>query len=181
MALLLSGSVALGVIIMSLLQTAPRDIHSFLFGDILAVGWPEVVLAALLAVVVTIGMFSKLSDFGLITVQEELAQVAGVRVRRLNYLFVVGLTLAVALSIRLLGIILVTALIVIPPAAARNLSHTLRQHIWVSIFLGFAGALAGTMLSYQLYLPTGPTIVLACIVLFMMTLLARVRPAKVHR
>src|SRR5687767_245629 len=65
MALLLSGSVAVGIIIMSLLQTAPRDIHGFLFGDILAVGWQEVILAALVALLVAVGGFSRLSEFGL--------------------------------------------------------------------------------------------------------------------
>jgi zinc transport system permease protein len=175
MALLLSGSVAVGIIIMSLLKTPTRDIHSFLFGDILAVGWQEVIMAAFLTALVMVGAFSKLSEFGLITVQEELAQVCGVPVRRLNYLFVIGLTLAVALSIRLLGIILVTSLIVIPPAAARNVSKNLRQHIWLSVALGFIGGLAGTILSYQMDLPTGPTIVLACITLFAATLLPRLR------
>jgi len=178
MALLLSGSVAVGIIIMSLLRTPPRDIHSFLFGDILAVGWQEVLLAACLLLVVCFGGFSKLSEFGLITVQEELAHVCGVPVRRLNYLFVVGLTLAVALSIRLLGIILVTSLLVIPAAAARNVSRTLRQHIWLSVLFGFAGGLVGTVLSYPLKLPTGPTIVLACIILFFGTLLLRAKAAK---
>jgi ABC-type Mn2+/Zn2+ transport system permease subunit len=177
MALLLSGSVAAGIIIMSLLRTAPRDIHSLLFGDILAVGWQEVVLAALVSLLVGVGGFSRFSEFGLITVQEELAQVSGVAVRRLNYLFVIGLTLAVALSIRLLGIILVTSLIVIPAAAARNISRNLRQHILLSIAIGFIGGLAGTMASYQLYLPTGPTIVMACIALFMATLVPRMRGA----
>ena len=177
MALLLSGSVAVGIIVMSLLQTAPRDIHSFLFGDILAVGWQEVMLAALVALLVAVGGFSRLSEFGLITVQEELAHVSGVAVRRLNYLFVIGLTLAVALSIRLLGIILVTSLIVIPAAAARNISRNLRPHLWLSIAMGLLGGLAGTLASYQLYLPTGPTIVLACIVLFAATLLPRLKSA----
>jgi ABC-type Mn2+/Zn2+ transport system permease subunit len=173
MALLLSGSVAAGIIIMSLLKTPPRDIHGFLFGDILAVGWQEVILAAVLAAVVAVGAFSKLNEFGLITVQEELAQVSGVPVRRLNYIFVIGLTFAVALSIRLLGIVLVTALLVIPAAAARNVSRNLRQHIVWSLLLGFAGGFAGTVLSYQMNLPTGPTIVLVCIVLFTATLLPR--------
>ena len=177
MALLLSGSVAIGIIVMSLLQTAPRDIHSFLFGDILAMGWQEVMLAGLVTLLVAVGGFSRLGEFGLITVQEELAHVSGVPVRKLNYLFVIGLTLAVALSIRLLGIILVTSLIVIPAAAARNISRNLRQHIWLSIVSGLLGGVAGTIASYHFDLPTGPTIVLACIVLFVATLLYRLRGA----
>lgn len=173
MALLLSGSVAAGIIILSLLKTPPREIHGFLFGDILAVGWQEVWLAAVLLALVAAGGFLRLSQLSLITVQEDMAHVCGVPVRLLNYLFVIVLTLSVAIAIRLLGIILVTSLIVIPPAAARNLSRNLRQQICLSIVLGLVGGLGGTLLSYQLDVPTGPTIVLTCIAIFIATLLTR--------
>jgi ABC-type Mn2+/Zn2+ transport system permease subunit len=115
MALLLSGSVAVGMIILSLLKRRPGDIHGFLFGDILAIGAQEVWLGAALLGVVGIGIFLWLNDLSLITVQEEMAHVCGVPVRRLNFIFVIVLTLTVAVTIRLLGIILVTSLIVIPP------------------------------------------------------------------
>ncbi len=87
-------------------------------------------------------------------------------VRRLNFLFVVVLTLTVAVAIRLLGMILGTALIVVPPAAARNFSRNMRQHVWLSLALGLVGTLGGTLLSYQLDVPCGPTIVLTCMGLF---------------
>jgi len=177
MALLLSGSVALGIIILSVLKRRPGDIQAYLFGDIVAIGWQEVLIAALLLAVVGTGLFVKLSQISLITVQEELAHVSGVPVRFLNFLFVIVLTITVAISIRLLGIILVTALIVIPPAAARTLSGTLRQHIVFSLVAGLLGALCGTVLSYHYNLPCGPCIVLACIGLFLVSLIAgRFRP-----
>ncbi len=173
MALLLSGSVAVGMIILSLLQRRPGDIHRFLFGDILAIGPQEVWLAAGLFVVVGLGMFLKLNDLSLITVQEELAHVCGVPVRRLNFLFVIVLTLTVAVAIRLLGIILVTSLIVIPPATARSLSHNLRQQVLLSLAVGLIGAVGGTTLSYTLNVPCGPMIVVACIGLFIISLCLR--------
>ncbi len=101
-----------------------------------------------------------------------MAQVCGVRVRSLNYLFVIVLTLAVALTIRLLGIILVTALIVIPPAAARSLSRTLRQQLILSFLIGLVGSIGGTLLSYQIDVPCGPTIVLVSVALFVVSLIA---------
>lgn len=179
MALLLSGSVALGIIILSVLKRRPGDIQAYLFGDIIAIGWQEVRIAALLLAVVGTGLFIKLNQISLITAQEELAHVSGVPVRFLNFLFVIVLTLTVAISIRLLGIILVTALIVIPPAAARTVSRTLRQHISFSLLAGLLGALGGTVLSYHFSLPCGPCIVLACIGLFLLSLIARkLRPAS---
>ena len=176
MALLLAGSVAVGIIILSLLESRPADIQGYLFGDILAIGWPDVALAAVLFAVLGTLLFSRLNELSLITVQEEMAQVCGVPVRRLNYFFVIVLTLTVAMTIRLLGIILVTSLLVIPPAAARSFSRNLRQQILLSLALGLAGGLAGIVLSYQFNVPCGPAIVLACIGLFIASLpLGRLR------
>jgi zinc transport system permease protein len=169
MALLLSGSVAAGIILLGLLKVRPGEVHGYLFGDILAVTAAEVWQAGILGIVVGIGVFTFLSPLSLITAQEEMAEVCGIPVRRANYLFVGVLTLTVALTIRLLGIVLVTALLVIPPAAARNLSRNLRQQIILSIVLGWMGGVGGTILSYQLNLPCCPTIVLASISLFIGT------------
>ena len=175
MALLLSGSVAIGVIILSLLKEFRGELHSYLFGEILAIGTQEVVLAAVLFVVVGTALFVKLSQLTLLTAHEEMAHVCGVPVRKFNYLFVLVLTLAVAVTIRLLGIILVTALIVIPPAAARSVSCNLRQQIIASIIFGVIGSVGGTMLAYQLDVPCGPTIVLACAAIFIGSLIFRRR------
>lgn len=170
MALLLSGSVAFGIIVLSLLHSRPGDIHAFLFGDILAVGTREVWEAAALCAIVGTGVFLRLSELSLITAHEDMAHVCGVPVRRLNYVFVVVLTLTVALTIRLLGIVLVTSLLVIPPAAARNLSRSLRQQILYSLAFGLLGGLGGTALAYVLDVPCGPTIALSCVALFLVSL-----------
>ena len=171
MALLLSGSVALGIIILSLLKGFRGELQRYLFGDILAISWLEVCLAIGLFTVVNVWVFRRLSPLTLLTAHEEIAHVCGVRVRALNYTFVLVLTLTVALSIRLLGIILVTSLLVIPPATARNISRNLRQQIIGSVLVGLVGGLMGTALSYPLDVPCGPTIVLICIGLFVSSLL----------
>lgn len=179
MALLLSGSVAVGMIILSMKRGSPGQIQGYLFGDILAVEDKDIWIAAAMFVIISAGVFWKLNWLALITAHEEMARVCGVPVRRMNYLFVVVLTLAVAVSIRLLGIILVTALVVIPPAAARNLSRNLRQHIWLSLLFGGLGGAGGTILSYRLNAPCGPSIVLVCIAIFAASLAGRrIRPPR---
>jgi zinc transport system permease protein len=170
MALLLSGSVAFGIIILSMLRGSRARIHSYLFGDILSVSSLNVTFAAVLFFAIFIGVFWKLSQLTLLSAHEEMAYVSGVSVKWLNYAFVLGLTITVSLSIRLLGIILVTALLVVPPAAARNISHNLRQQIVLSLIIGLTGGIAGIAASYQLDVPCGPAIVLSCIVLFVFTL-----------
>ena len=188
MAMLLSGSVAAGIVILKMLKTTPGVLHGFLFGDILAVGWPDVWQAAALCLIVGGGFFWRLSALSLLTAHEEIARVCGVRVRQLNYLFVIVLTLTVAVTIRLLGIILVTALLVIPPAAASNLSRNLRQQIVLSVLVGLLGGIGGIALAWYLSVawhldvPCGAAIVLASLGLFIVTLVAgRVRDASFRR
>src|SRR5205814_1548520 len=178
MALLLSGSVAVGIILLNILKGYQGEIQRYLFGDILAVGWAEVRLAAILFVLVSVGYFIFLNGLSLITIEQELAHVCGVPVRALNYGFVVILTLTVTVTIRLLGIILVTSLLVIPAAAARSLSRNLRQQIILSIIFGLAGGLIGIALSYKLDVPCGPVIVLTCIAIFIACLAFSKRATK---
>lgn len=174
MALLLAGSISLGIFILSLLQVNYLgQLHSYLFGDILALYDKDVIIAGGLFVVLATAVFMNLSSLTLISAHEELAHVCGVNVRRANYLFIVALTVTVAVSIRLLGIMLVTSLIVIPPATARNISCNLRQQIIFSLLTGVVGGFSGIALSYRFDAPCGATIAISCIVLFLITLIIR--------
>lgn len=170
MALLLSGSVAVGILVLSVLKGHRREINSYLFGDILAVETMDVWLAASLFAIGCIILFLNLNAFTLITAHEDMAHVAGIRVRGLNLLFIMLLTVTVAVSIRLLGIILVTSLLVIPAASARNISRNLRQQLLGSFTIGIIGGMGGILLSYELDVPCGPAIVLVCIGCFALSM-----------
>ncbi|MEI6357536.1 MAG: metal ABC transporter permease [Verrucomicrobiota bacterium] len=179
MALLLSGSVAFGIVVISLLKGFRGELHRYLFGDILSVGPQEVWLAFAVSAVVAVAVAVRLNALTLLTASEDLAHVSGIPVRRLNYAFVLVLTVVVALSIRLLGIILVTSLLVIPPAAARNIARNLRQQIVLAVLAGALGGVGGVALSYRFDLPCGPSIVLTSVALFLATLAAsRLRQAS---
>jgi len=174
MALLLAGSISLGIFILSLVKGGyVGQVHSYLFGDILAVENRDVVVAGILFAIVAAGVFLNLNVLALMSAHEDLAHVCGVNVRRANYLFVLALTITVAVSIQLLGIMLVTSLVVIPPAAARNVSCNLRQQIVYSLLIGVVGGLGGIALSYHFDAPCGATIAMSCIVLFLLTLVVR--------
>ena len=172
MALLLSGSVAFGIVVLSLLKGYRGELHRYLFGDILSVGPQEVGIAVAVTAIVGTAVFARLNALALLTAHEDLAHVSGISVRWLNYAFVLVLTVVVALSIRLLGIILVTSLLVIPPATARNLARNLRQQLILAIIVGALGGAGGVALSFQFDLPCGPAIVLTCLGLFLLTLAA---------
>lgn len=183
MALLLAGSVSLGMVVLSRLGSYRGQLHQYLFGSILSIGPAEVFSAFILLVLVVGWVFLNLNPLTLITAHPELAAVSGHKVPRLNFIFVLVLTLVVAVSIRLMGIILVTSLLVIPPAAARNLSRNFRQQILLSLLVGLAGGAGGVLISYRLdNVPTGPAIVLSCIALFLVFLvIGKFRAAKVIR
>jgi zinc transport system permease protein len=180
MALLMSGFMAAGVVGFSKLRGFRGELHRYLFGDILSVGWPDVILAGVVSGFVLAFLVARLSPMALMTLSEDLAHVSGTSVRRLNLIFVVLLTLTVALSIRLLGIILVTSLLVIPPATARNVASTLRQELLLSLVCGLLSGIGGVVSSYQFDLPCGPSIVLTSVGLFLVSLAARAlrRPAR---
>lgn len=171
MAVLLSTSVAAGIVMLSLQRSRWQDLDKYLFGDILSVGWNDVSWAAVVTVVVGTFLFVNLTRLALLTASEDLAHVAGVPVRWMNYIFVLVLTVTVALTIRLLGIVLVTSLLVIPPATARNVARNLRQQILLSLALGWIGAVGGVALSYPLSLPSGPTVTLTMAALFVLSFL----------
>lgn len=181
MALLMSTFMAAGLIGYSLLRGFRGELDQYLFGDIFSIGPEEVILAYVLATVVFSTLFAWLSPLTLLTVHPDLAHVGGLPVRRLNLIFVVLLTLVVAMSIRLLGIILVTSLVVIPSATARNLARNLRQEAIISVIVGLLGSVGGLILSFLLNLPGGPTIVVTGSILFMVSMAAshwRQRPAR---
>jgi zinc transport system permease protein len=183
LALLLSGSVAFGMVVLSLLKGFRQELDRYLFGDILSVGWTEVGMAFAVAVFVGGFIFSQLNSLSLLTASEDLAHVAGLPVRSVNYLFILVLTATVALSIRMLGIILVTSLVVIPPATARNVARSLRQQIVLSVLLGLGGAVGGVALAYPFDLPCGPCITLTLIAGFLLSLVGARwrRDRQMHR
>lgn len=181
MALLLTGSVAVGTAVLSRLHRFGPDLHQVLFGDILAVGKTELWLAAGLLALVVLSSAWALSPLSLISANEDLAHVNGLPVRWLNYGFVILLTVTVTVTIRLVGILLVGAMLIIPPAAARMVSHNLRQEIVVSVVLGTVAGVAGVFCSrYVEDLPCGPAIVLVSIALFILCLAARPLAARLR-
>ncbi|MBM3822982.1 MAG: metal ABC transporter permease [Verrucomicrobia bacterium] len=173
MAILMSGSMAAGILLITRQKTYVGDLHRYLFGDILMIDSRDLWLAGALGAGTFLWLWRQLSPLALLTAHEELAHVAGISVSRLNWGFTALMTLAVTMSIRLLGIVLVTSLLVIPAAAARNVSRNLRQHLLLAVGAGLAGGVGGTTLSYQFDLPCGPSIVMTCVALFLVSLPAR--------
>lgn len=160
MAFSLTGSLALGVVLISRLDNY-RILEGALFGDILAARTDDLVEVAALGLGVLAFLAWNYRALSLTIVSEPLARLDGINVRRLNYLFVLVIGVVVALLMRQFGALLLNGFLIIPAAAARRLAGSLRSMLALSVILSLLAAVAGIFASYYADLPTGPTLVLA--------------------
>lgn len=165
-----SGAAALGILMIGMMQGYRTSLFAYLFGDILGMGWADVWGAAILLGTVAVLVATLRRPLLQIALNRDLAAVQGVRVEALEYTLFLMLAVTVAVSMKLVGIILVTALLVVPAAAARNLSGSIRQMFLWSVGLGVAASVLGLAASYWMDTASGPTIVLICVAFFVVSL-----------
>jgi len=164
-----SGAVALGVLIIGLLKGVRVDLMQFLFGDILGVSSSDLIISVVLAVFVFSLILYKSRDFIRIAFNEDLAYVSGVNIKRTEVVFIVLVSLVVAVTIKIVGVVLTVALLILPAAIAKNVSSNLKQLFSWSIFFGLFSTIVGIIGSYYFNTATGPSIVTTAVVLFLFT------------
>jgi len=154
-----SSSLAVGIIILSFVDQYKGSIDSLLFGDILAVGEGDLMLGGFL-LLLCIGFIGlTLRTQLLLTLNEPLAIAQGISVSLHRTLFIVLLSLVVAVSIKAVGVLLVSAFVVIPACTARLLSRGFSRYVLFSASFGMFCAVFGIILSALFDLPSGPSIV----------------------
>ena len=161
-------ALALGIIVISL-NKIKIDIHAFLFGDILTVSSSDLwgmYLGVLIAVFLICYNWSSLL---LVTIDEDLAKAEGVNTLNINLLFTFILTIVVAISIQIIGLLLITAMLIIPAAASRRLTNSPETMALVATFIGIVSVILGIMLSVEIDAPSGPSIVLVSAILFFLS------------
>lgn len=161
-----ASSMALGIVLIGISHRYNADLFGYLFGSILAISEAEVWITVTMTVAVAAFILLFLKELFMSAYNEELAKVQGLPVRVLNLLFLAALSLAVVVSIRVVGIVLVSALLVIPGATARLLSNSPFSMVAVSCAAGLLSTLAGLALSLEFDLPPGGAIVLTATVMF---------------
>ncbi|MCX5412695.1 metal ABC transporter permease [Streptomyces sp. NBC_00059] len=185
LAMLFYGGMAGGVMLINLSDTGSNaNLTSYLFGSLSTVSEEDVVAIVALAafvVLVTVGLRRQLFA---VSQDEEFARVTGLPVRVLNLLVAVTAAVTVTVAMRVVGLLLVSALMVVPVAAAQQISKSFKVTFVLAVVIGTAVTLAGTVTSYYQDVPPGATIVLLAIAAFVLltalaTPLAR-RRAKEH-
>ncbi|MBE8987251.1 metal ABC transporter permease [Nostoc sp. LEGE 12450] len=166
LSIVLSGALAIGVILTSLIKGYRGNLMAVLFGDILAIDTTDLILTLLVLVGGSIFLLSTLRQQILLTLNPDVAQVQGVPVQLYRYVFVVLLSLAVAVAIKAVGVLLVNAFLVIPASTAKLMSHHFSRFLVISVIVGSISSIAGIIVSGIFNLASGPSIVLVQFLLF---------------
>ncbi len=175
LAILLSGSLAIAVIIVSLGDAFNNSLFSYLFGSILSVSDDDVkailVFGGLSLALLLV--FSK--ELYFIAYDEEVAQTSGIKVKALNFLLVTVVAIIIALSIRVVGSLLIGALMVIPTVASLQFRKGFFHTVILAMVFAIFSVISGMTFSFYFSLPSGATIVLSILVIFIISLVANKR------
>lgn len=173
--ILFTASMSLGVVLMSFMHGYQPELLTFLFGSILAVDTMDVVTIAIATAVILGALAAFIRPLLLMSLNEDSARVAGVRTNVYTLALYVALAVAMVLGVHMLGIVLVSALLIIPSATARLVAPSLSAYFVLANILSVLAVVAGLILSFIFDLPSGATIVLVSSLIFGLTTLIRTR------
>ena len=171
---------ALGIIFIGLAPGYTPDLFSYLFGNILMVPDSDLILMIILDIVILAIVVALYKEFLALSFDEEFGTVVGVPVERLYLLLLCMVALTVVILIRVVGIILVIALLTIPATMARQFTHDLRVMMLLSVLFGAFFIICGLWLSYEFDVASGATIILFSGTVLLLTLgIRRLRYIKI--
>jgi zinc transport system permease protein len=166
-AVLLSAGLAVGVVLIGLSGGFSLDLYSFLFGSILLISYNDQLLIVILSFIVLTIMYKMHRKLIYIAFDEEQARVSGIDVTKLNYLFIVLAGFTVITSVRLVGVLLISSLIVIPNITAMMLGKGFKKTLLISISIAVVSVVGGIVISYVMNLAPGGTIVIISVSIFL--------------
>jgi zinc transport system permease protein len=173
LALFLSGSLALAVVILSLAHGLNANLFNYLFGSIVTVTAKDVYTILGLGMVVVVLLLIFYKQLVSLAFDEEAAKVSGVPVRLVNSVLIILAALTVSLSIPIVGVLLISALIVIPVVTALQFRQSFLRTMLLAQTVSLISVIAGIFISFFFNLSTGGTIVLFMLFIFMIVFLAK--------
>ena len=165
-----SVSVALGIVILSK-NGGFSKYSSYLIGDILIVMPSEILYMALVLTASYIIWFIIYNRLLIVSINSSLASSRGINCALMENIFVVMLAVSVMLSVKWIGILTINSLLILPPAAARNIALNSKQYHFISLFIGVISGMTGLILSFYMGTSAGATMVLSSAVIYFITLL----------
>jgi zinc transport system permease protein len=166
-AVLLSAGLATGVVLIGLSGGFSLDLYSFLFGSILLISYNDQLMILLITLIILAIMYKLYRKLMYIAFDEEQAKVSGIDVTKLNYLFIVLASVTVITSVRLVGVLLISSLIVIPNITAMMFGKGFKKTLLISISSAVLSVIGGIVISYIMNLAPGGTIVIISVGIFL--------------
>jgi len=161
---------ALGVVLVSLGRSFSVDLYSYLFGSIVTVTGLDLLLMAGLGIVIFLVLSLFFKEFFCLALDADSARAGGIPAGFLNMLLIILTAMTVAVSMRVVGILLVSALMVVPVAAGMQVAKSFRGALFVSMVFSVQSVLAGLVVSFYFNLAPGGAIVLFAVIIFAVTL-----------
>ncbi|MTI48288.1 metal ABC transporter permease [Sporosalibacterium faouarense] len=155
-----SLGMALGILFIAITPGYPPDMTSYLFGDILTVSSSSIIMMSMIDLIIVIVIFSLYNYWKAYFFDEEFSKVIGIPTEILEKILFIMIALTIVVLIKLVGIILVIALLTIPPSIAKLLSYNLMNIMLISIIVGVVLCILGLYLSYRFDIASGATIIL---------------------
>lgn len=164
--ILMSGMFALGIAIISTIPSYSVDLANLLFGNVLAVSPADIWSMLAIGALVLLALWLLNRRWVILSFDPIYASAVGLPVGALHYGLIVLMSLVIVISMKVVGVVLVLAMLVTPPATARLLTQRLHTMMWLSALLGSLAAVGGLYASYYLNIASGAAIVLVSIALF---------------
>ena len=158
------GALAFGVILQAVVVPGQFNLTSLLFGDILAISYSDIAIMYAGSFIIICGIASIWRPLLLSTINEDIARVEGVNVSKISFLFTLMVALMVALSIKIVGVLMVSALLIVPAATARLFSQTPERMSYLASTFGVLAVCIGIFTSLEFDTPAGPSVVAALLV-----------------
>ena len=168
--LLAHSSLAIGLVLIGFLSSIRFDLMGLLFGDILAVTTQDILIIWFGGLIILGMLFYIWKSIFAATVNYDLAAAEGMKPDLSNFIFTILLAGVIAISIKMIGALLITGLLLIPAATARSLSNNPFQMVILSILIGITSVITGLFGSLELNTASGPSIVVAALVLFILSI-----------
>ena len=169
--LLAHSSLAVGLVVIGFLTSIRFDVMGLLFGDILAVNQNDLLLIWIGGAFILLILKFIWKPLFASTVNHELAEAEGMEPNKFNAIFTVLMAAVIAISIKIVGLLLITGMLIMPAAMGRNLSNNPQQMVKLSVIGGLLSVIIGLFSSLQFNTPSGPSIITAALILFCFSLI----------
>jgi len=173
LSIFLSGSLALAIIIVSASASFNTSLFDYLFGSIVAIDDTDIMIIMLLGLVCTVTLYANFQRFLYIAFDEESAKASGINTTFLNYMLISLVSVVISVSIKIVGALLIGAMMIIPAIIAMQFSKNFKNSVVYAIFISIVSVILGLFISYYASLPSGATIVVLLLCFFMISLVCK--------